>query len=40
MKAIQEFQKNVAIIQEEVTSWFHTVVPRMFPISASNYPQR
>ncbi|CAB4012083.1 Hypothetical predicted protein, partial [Paramuricea clavata] len=39
VKVIHEFQKNVAIIQEEATSWFHTVVPHMFPVSASNYPQ-
>ena len=39
IKVIQEFQRNVAIIQEEATSWFHTVVPHMFPVSSSNYPQ-
>lgn len=40
VKIIQEFQSNVAIIQEEAMSWFHTVVPHMFPVSLSNYPQR
>ncbi|XP_046854864.1 integrator complex subunit 1-like [Xenia sp. Carnegie-2017] len=39
IKVIQEFQKNVALIQEEVTSWFYKTVPHMFPISASNFSQ-
>ena len=40
VKALHDFQKNVAIIQQDAASWLHTVVPHMFPISSVNYQQR